>query len=431
VSGLAPGWVEATLGELGVEAQSGFPSGKHNATGRGVPHLRPMNVDRLGRIDLGEIKYVEDDRDRRLRAGDVLFNNTNSPALIGKTAYFDKAGDFAFSNHMTRLRAPDVVEGKYLAAYLHTLWMHGVFRRLCNHHVNQASVSSKRLLGELVLALPPLNEQRRIVAAIEEHLSRLDAGEAALETGLRRLEVFGEAADSELYRGWDAKPLGSICPVFVDCPHRTPSYGAEGIPALRPRDVVRGRLRLDTAARVDRSEFEIQTVRRVPTEGDVVYSRELSFGWAVVVPPGAELCLSQGMVIFRPDDSMLPEFLASVLNSAVGRGQAKAAATGSAHPHINLRDIREYDIPVPPLSEQRRIVAEVEERLSKIDAMRASIERAQRRSQTLRSAILKRAFRGELVPQDPADEPAEALVAHIRAERDTAAPGLGHRRVRA
>ena len=80
--------------------------------------------------------------------------------------------------------------------------------------------------------------------------------------------------------------------------------------------------------------------------------------------------------------------------------------------------MKSVSVPVPPLEEQRRIVAEVEERLSRIDALRASIERAQRRSQTLRAAILERAFRGELVPQDPTDEPAEALLARIRAERE-------------
>jgi len=133
------------------------------------------------------------------------------------------------------------------------------------------------------------------------------------------------------------------------------------------------------------------------------------------------LCLSQGMVLFRPNDSMIPEFLARVVNSSIGRAQARAAATGSAHPHINLRDIRAYLVPVPPLEEQRRIVQEVEERLSRIDALRVSISNAQRRSTALRAAILERAFRGELVPQDPADEPAEALLARIRAEREETA----------
>ena len=77
-----------------------------------------------------------------------------------------------------------------------------------------------------------------------------------------------------------------------------------------------------------------------------------------------------------------------------------------------------------------RIVVRIEEQLSAIGALRAAIERAQRRSASLRRAVLERAFRGELIPQDPSDEPAEALLARIRAEREAAVPcvsrgGLG------
>ena len=69
------------------------------------------------------------------------------------------------------------------------------------------------------------------------------------------------------------------------------------------------------------------------------------------------------------------------------------------------------------MSAARRIVAQVEEQLSAIDALRAAIERAQRRSASLRRAVLERAFRGEIVPRDPSDEPAELLLARICAER--------------
>ncbi|TML69348.1 MAG: restriction endonuclease subunit S [Actinobacteria bacterium] len=82
--------------------------------------------------------------------------------------------------------------------------------------------------------------------------------------------------------------------------------------------------------------------------------------------------------------------------------------------------MKAFPVPAAPLEEQRRIVAEVEERLSVIDAMRASITRAQRRSAALRRSILERAFRGELVPQDPSDEPASVLLDRIRAEHETA-----------
>jgi type I restriction enzyme S subunit len=84
----------------------------------------------------------------------------------------------------------------------------------------------------------------------------------------------------------------------------------------------------------------------------------------------------------------------------------------------------------PPLDEQRRIVARVEEQLSAVEALRAAIERAQRRSASLRRAVLERAFRGELVPQDPADEPADLLLARIRTERDQATPTTRHGRAR-
>jgi type I restriction enzyme S subunit len=172
-------------------------------------------------------------------------------------------------------------------------------------------------------------------------------------------------------------------------------------------------LRLEAAARVDDSEFRRQTERRTPEPGDIVYSRELSYGWAVVVPDGASLCLSQGMVLLRPDDRLSSEFIAMVLNSRVGRSQAKAAATGSAHPHINLRDIRNYRMPVPPRQVQEAILAEVDSIHDAASAVEMAVQSSQRRATLLRSAILARAFRGESVAQDSNDEPATVLLEGI------------------
>ena len=85
---------------------------------------------------------------------------------------------------------------------------------------------------------------------------------------------------------------------------------------------------------------------------------------------------------------------------------------------------------MPPLEEQRRIVAEIEERLGAIDGLRAAIERAQRRGAALRRSVLERAFRGQLVPQDPSDEPASVLLDRIRAERAAAIPPPSSRATR-
>lgn len=84
---------------------------------------------------------------------------------------------------------------------------------------------------------------------------------------------------------------------------------------------------------------------------------------------------------------------------------------------LSVSKIGAIPIQLPPLEEQRRIVAEVERQLSIVDATHAAIDRALERSKRLRRSILERAFTGRLVPQDPDDEPASVLLERIRAER--------------
>ena len=138
---------------------------------------------------------------------------------------------------------------------------------------------------------------------------------------------------------------------------------------------------------------------------------------ARVRPDDLPALLVQRVARIRPGDQVLSEFLHLALQLPRFVPHLIGNQTGTQLPHITLAGIRAFPVPVPPLEEQRRIVARVEEQLSAIDALRAGIERAQRRSATLRRAVLERAFQGKLVPQDPSDEPAPALLERIRADR--------------
>ena len=263
------------------------------------------------------------------------------------------------------------------------------------------------LLRSVHLPIPPLSEQKRIVAAIEEQFSRLDAGRASLAEAAKKLDVLntriaasiclGGAVGSQLGEGWTWQTVADVCPVFVDCEHRTPHPDEAGVPALRPRDIVGGILRLDEAMKVDQAQYRDRIRRRVPAPGDVIYSRELSYGWAVVVPSEPRLCLGQGLVLMRPDDRMRSEFLRELLNSTIVRAQARRAATGTANPHINLRDIKAYRIPVPPLKEQGAALARLSWLNSVTVAAKAELVRSTSRARSLRSAILHEAFAGHLV----------------------------------
>jgi type I restriction enzyme S subunit len=138
----------------------------------------------------------------------------------------------------------------------------------------------------------------------------------------------------------------------------------------------------------------------------------------VELPKEPPICLSQGMVILRTT-KLLPGFLTQFLNSHEGRQQADRAATGTAHPHINLRDIKQYRVPLAPLTDQERVLVSVSELLSECDRTSRSVAIAIARAAALRRATLARAFRGELVQQDPSDEPASVFLERIAANRES------------
>ncbi|SHG33944.1 restriction endonuclease subunit S [Pectobacterium carotovorum] len=189
-----PNWERVTLLDISSDISSGFASGKHNSNGTGIPHLRPMNVSRDGQIDLSVIKSVVDSSGVRLSVGDVLFNNTNSSELVGKTAVISRQEEgFAFSNHMTRVRPCAGITPSFLALQLHFLWMTGYMRHRCTNHVNQASVSSKVLANTIPILLPPSNEQTRIVTKLEELLTDLDVGVAELKTAQKKLSQYRQS----------------------------------------------------------------------------------------------------------------------------------------------------------------------------------------------------------------------------------------------
>jgi len=187
-------WSLVTVEDISADVSPGFASGKHNSDGTGIPHLRPMNVDRDGQIDLNVVKSVAESNGIELQPGDVLFNNTNSAELVGKTAVVsNRETGFAFSNHMTRIRPEFGVTPVFAARQLHFLWMAGYMKHRCTNHVNQASISSKTLARTIPFLLPPAAEQTRIVAKLEELLTDLDAGVAELKAAQKKLAQYRQS----------------------------------------------------------------------------------------------------------------------------------------------------------------------------------------------------------------------------------------------
>ena len=110
------------------------------------------------------------------------------------------------------------------------------------------------------------------------------------------------------------------------------------------------------------------------------------------------------------------------LNSYPTQKRTEDIIHGVGRPRLNLKQIRSITLPLPSFEEQKIIVSEIERRLSVADKTESALGANLRRAARLRQSILKKAFRGELVPQDPSDEPASALLERIRAERAEGRP---------
>lgn len=288
--------------------------------------------------------------------------------------------------------------------------------------------------------LAPLPEQRRIVAKLEELFTKLDAGVSALkktQAQLKRYRQSGlkaacegklvpteaelakaegrayEPADVLLVRilkerrekskgakykeptapdtsglpalpeGWGWATIDQVSQYIVDCLHSTPKFMPEGKYCIDTNCIEQGKILFEKARFVSEETYNERVSRLVPQANDILFAREGTIGTAVIVPPNTELCLGQRMMMFRAASGVIPSYFMWALQSKVFENQWKAKISGSTVPHVNIGDIKVMAILLPPTLEQRRIVAEVERRLSVVDEVARTVEHSFAQAQRL------------------------------------------------
>jgi type I restriction enzyme S subunit len=405
---------------------------------------------------------------RLLQAGDLVLEKSGGGprtpvGRVGMVTGLDRPA--VCSNFMQLMRPNrDVVTPRFLLWQLVNAHVAGVTASLQTATTNIRNLKMKDY-WEVQLSVPPLTEQERIVAAIEEAFSQLDAGEAGLRTVrhlLKRMrnavlaaavtgrlvpqdptdtpatelladlgvEATGSGALGALPDGWAWAALGSISEsvrngIFVSRPPETPP----GVPILRIGAVRRLELDLTDVrfARVDVADPA--AARALLLSGDLLFTRyngNPAFVGACAVVPAIDGPLLHPDKLIRVVVNRAvaePTFVATAVAAGASRSFIEGVTkTTAGQAGISGSDLRLVPIPLAPVEEQRRIVAEVERQFSFLDACEGAIDAGLVRSAALRRSVLKAAFEGKLVPQDPRDEPASALLERIGADRAAAPP---------
>lgn len=202
----------------------------------------------------------------------------------------------------------------------------------------------------------------------------------------------------EIPEHWELSRLKFVCARIVDCLHETPEHSDSGdYPSIRTADLVRGRLLLDQAKRVSEDEYRTRIQRLEPAEDDILYTREGErFGLAAPVPPGVKLCLGQRMMMFRTNRRVLPAFLMWSLNGQFSYNWLKQSISGATSPHLNIYDIRNVPLPLPPLAEQQSIVKRIDMRFRRKEAASEAIRKSIERLRERRSALITAAVTGQI-----------------------------------
>lgn len=422
MSGLPRGWVEVDLMEV-IDLHDSIR----------IPLNKSERSSRVGPYPYYGANGLVDHVDDYLFDGEfvLLAEDGGNFDVPGKPVAYRVDGKFWVNNHAHILSAKDAIPAAFILHWCNNWnWMPfvGGTTRL---KLTQEGMRKVRF------PLPPLAEQKRIVAKLDA----LNATSARARTELARIETlvsrYKQAVLSKAFSGeltsaevsnWASCTLGDLA---LDVRYGTAekcTYAPNLTPVLRIPNVANGRVDLSDLKHASFNEKELKKLALL--EGDLLIIRSNGsldlVGRSAVVDAAAAGMLFAGYLIrIRLTLSKaMPSFIQYWMQSfAVRRTIEDAAKSTSGVNNVNSQQLQALKLKLPPIEEQHEIVRRIESAFAKIDRLAKEAKRALELVGRLDEAILAKAFRGELVPQDEGDEPAEHLLARIRAERDKAPKG--------
>jgi len=202
--GKEDGWEEEKLGEVFKDISSGFACSKRFEKDGGYVHLRTHNISTNGVLNFDKIIEIEETKvnvgSSKIFKGDVIFNNTNSTELVGKTSYVDRDYDYGYSNHLTMIKTSEESEGKYLTYFLNHLQSTGYFMRICKKWIGQSGINTS-MLKDLDYCYPPLEEQKKLVSILDGISNQSIKTQSKLEEQLVYLKQLKSSILSKAFKG--------------------------------------------------------------------------------------------------------------------------------------------------------------------------------------------------------------------------------------
>ncbi|QYA93395.1 restriction endonuclease subunit S [Streptomyces anulatus] len=433
---LPEGWVRATLGELGEWFGGGTPSKRNSNfwTDGTIPWLSPKDMSETVLVGTQDLIH-----ESALRSSPVKLLPAGAVAIVVRSGILERKVPVAYvpfevtlNQDMKAVVPYRGIDGRWLAATI-TSQERRILAHCRKHGTTVASLEVSRLM-ELEIPIPPLAEQHRIVAKLDDQLAHVEVGEAALALAAAKLDDLVHAArfrcvwptsGNSLPEGWVWGTVGNVLEgieagkSFTCLPRvaRDGEWGVIKVSAMTWGEFREGENKALPPEREPNPSYEIR-------DGDILVSRANTVDYVgapvIVRATRAKLMLSDKSLRLVPKAGVDKDWLIEVLLSRPVRSQYSAAATGTSDSMRNISQgaVRSARIPIPPQGAgQKRVAAAVSDAMRRVIPLKAPLDEQAYEARRLRNALLHAAFTGTLVPQDPDDEPASALLDRIRARR--------------
>jgi type I restriction enzyme S subunit len=252
------------------------------------------------------------------------------------------------------------------------------------------------------IPLPPLTEQHRIVARIEELAAKIEEArglrrQAVEEVIALKASTLSAAYDEAAGITGTVERLDDLCRTITDGTHVTPTYLDDGIPFLSVKDITSGTIRFDDVKFISPEEHAFLTKRCRPERDDVLLTKVGTTGFAKAIDVDREFSIFVSLALLKLDKTRLdPKYTEYMLNSSRLKDYSAAGTRGVGNKNLVLKFIREFPMPAPPLSEQHRIVAYLDELQARVDAIKRLQAETSAEMDALLPSVLDRAFKGEL-----------------------------------
>ena len=431
---LPKGWLRTEISNVATVVAGGTPKASDNSNfaepGEGVAWLTPADLSKYNKKTISRgardlsLKGLKSSSAKLMPKGTILFS---SRAPIGYCVIAEK--EIATNQGFKNFVLPEGVDSSYVYYYLKSI-----------KHVAEGmgtGTTFKELSGAVAKTLPfllaPKNEQIRIANKLDLILARVNKAQVHLDKIPKILKRFRQsvleaATSGELTKEWREESGVSLSEweetVFSELSREitvgfvgkmSDKYQSEGVKFLRSQNVRAFRFDAKNLLYIS-TEFHEKIYKSRLEAGDLAVVRSGAPGTTCVIPVDLGDANCSDLVIVRPNEKLISEFGCIYMNSSVAQKNVKDNQVGVAQQHFNVGSMKLMPISLPTKAEQSEIVRRVQSLFALAEAVEKNYKDSNVKVNRLTQSILAKAFRGELVPQEPNDEPAEKLLSRIQSE---------------